>query len=53
MTDAVEAYAPGLRASVIARQRLSRFDLERIFGLPNGDIFHGALTLDRCEHRTK
>ena len=47
MIDTVEAYAPGLRASVIARQSLSPFDLERIFGLPNGDIFHGALTLDQ------
>jgi phytoene dehydrogenase-like protein len=22
-------------------------DLERIFSLPNGDIFHGAMTLDQ------
>jgi phytoene dehydrogenase-like protein len=47
MIDTVEAYAPGFKASVIARQSLSPFDLERIFGLPNGDIFHGALTLDQ------
>jgi phytoene dehydrogenase-like protein len=45
MIDTVEAYAPGFKASVIARQSLSPYDLERIFGLPNGDIFHGALTL--------
>jgi phytoene dehydrogenase-like protein len=44
MIDTVEAYAPGFKASVIARQSLSPLDLERIFGLPNGDIFHGALT---------
>jgi phytoene dehydrogenase-like protein len=47
MIDAVEAHAPGFKASVIARQSLSPFDLERIFGLPNGDIFHGALTPDQ------
>jgi phytoene dehydrogenase-like protein len=47
MIDTVEAYAPGFKASVIARQSLSPFDLERIFGLPNGDIFHGAMTLDQ------
>jgi phytoene dehydrogenase-like protein len=47
MIDTVEAYAPGFRASVIGRQSLSPFDLERVFGLPNGDIFHGALTLDQ------
>jgi phytoene dehydrogenase-like protein len=47
MIDTVEAYAPGFKASVTARQSLSPFDLERIFGLPNGDIFHGAMTLDQ------
>jgi phytoene dehydrogenase-like protein len=45
--DAVETYAPGFKASVIGRQSLSPLDLERTFGLPNGDIFHGALTLDQ------
>jgi phytoene dehydrogenase-like protein len=47
MIDTVETYAPGFKASVIARHSLSPFDLERFFGLPNGDIFHGALTLDQ------
>jgi len=47
MIDTVESYAPGFKASVIARQSLSPLDLETIFGLPNGDIFHGALTLDQ------
>jgi len=47
MIDTVEAYAPGFKASVIGRQSLAPADLERIFGLPNGDIFHGALTLDQ------
>ena len=47
MIDTVEAYAPGFAASVIARQSLSPFDLERTFGLPSGDIFHGALTPDQ------
>jgi phytoene dehydrogenase-like protein len=47
MIDTVESYAPGFKASVIGRQSLSPFDLERLFGLPNGDIFHGALTLDQ------
>ena len=47
MIDTVETFAPGFKASVIGRQSLSPLDLERIFGLPNGDIFHGALTLDQ------
>jgi phytoene dehydrogenase-like protein len=47
MIETVEVFAPGFKASVIARQSLSPFDLERIFGLPNGDIFHGAMTPDQ------
>ena len=47
MIDTVEAYAPGFRASVIARQILSPLDLERDFGLVGGDIFHGKLSLDQ------
>jgi phytoene dehydrogenase-like protein len=47
MLDSVEAYAPGFKSSVIARQSYAPPDLERVFGLPNGDIFHGAMTLDQ------
>jgi phytoene dehydrogenase-like protein len=47
MIDTVENYAPGFKASVIARQSLSPSDLQNVFGLPDGDIFHGALTLDQ------
>jgi phytoene dehydrogenase-like protein len=47
MIDTVEKFAPGFRASVVGRQVFSPLDLERVFGLPNGDIFHGALTLDQ------
>jgi len=45
--DTVDAHAPNFRASVLARQVLSPLDLERRFGLPDGDIFHGQLTLDQ------
>jgi phytoene dehydrogenase-like protein len=47
MIDTVEAYAPGFRASVIARTILTPLDLERDFGLVGGDIFHGSLGLDQ------
>jgi phytoene dehydrogenase-like protein len=47
MIDTVQAYAPGFKASVIARQILSPLDLERDFGLVGGDIFHGRLSLDQ------
>src|ERR1700729_2454830 len=47
MIDTVDAYAPGFKGSVIARQILSPLDLEREFGLVGGDIFHGKLSLDQ------
>src|SRR6201999_3238938 len=43
----VTAHAPNFQASVIARQVLSPLDLERRFGMVDGDIFHGQLTLDQ------
>jgi len=45
--DTVDRHAPNFRASVIARQVLSPLDLERRFGLVDGDIFHGQLSLDQ------
>jgi phytoene dehydrogenase-like protein len=47
MIDTVDRYAPGFKASVVGRQALTPFDLEQVFGLTGGDIFHGALTLDQ------
>ncbi|MEA9555074.1 NAD(P)/FAD-dependent oxidoreductase [Xanthomonas nasturtii] len=47
MIATVERYAPGFTASVLGRQVLSPLDLERIFGLVGGDIFHGALSLNQ------
>jgi phytoene dehydrogenase-like protein len=43
----VDRYAPNFARSVLARQVLSPHDLERRFGMPDGDIFHGQLTLDQ------
>jgi phytoene dehydrogenase-like protein len=47
MIETVDRYAPGFKASVIGRQVFSPFDLEQVFGLTGGDIFHGVLTLDQ------
>ena len=47
MIDTVDRWAPGFKASVIARQVFSPLDLERTFGLVGGDIMHGALALDQ------
>ncbi|XP_067995678.1 pyridine nucleotide-disulfide oxidoreductase domain-containing protein 2 isoform X4 [Melanerpes formicivorus] len=45
--DCIEDYAPGFKASVIGRDILTPPDLERVFGLPGGNIFHGAMSLDQ------
>jgi phytoene dehydrogenase-like protein len=45
--DTVNEHAPNFRASVLGRQILTPLDLERRFGLVDGDIFHGQLTLDQ------
>lgn len=47
MIETVDRYAPGFKASVVGRQALSPFDLEHVFGLTGGDIFHGAMALDQ------
>ena len=47
MIATVDKFAPNFSASVIARQIHSPLDLERKFGLIDGDIFHGALSLDQ------
>jgi phytoene dehydrogenase-like protein len=47
MIATVDKQAPGFAASVVGRQVLSPLDLERTFGLTNGDIMHGNLSLDQ------
>jgi phytoene dehydrogenase-like protein len=43
----VDEVAPGFSESVLHREVLAPPDLERIFGLTGGNIFHGAMSLDR------
>lgn len=45
--DTVTSYAPNFKQSIIASQIHSPLDLERKFGLVDGDIFHGRLSLDQ------
>jgi phytoene dehydrogenase-like protein len=40
-------YAPNVPASVVARQVLTPLDLERTYGLTEGNIFHGDLRLEQ------
>jgi phytoene dehydrogenase-like protein len=43
----VERYCPGFSDSVLHRDVLSPLDLERIFGLHEGNIYHGAHRIDQ------
>jgi len=43
----LEAAAPNLTRTVVARQVLTPLDLERTYGLTEGNIFHGDLRLDQ------
>ncbi len=45
--DTVTDHAPNFKGAVIARQIHSPLDLERKFGLIDGDIFHGNMGLDQ------
>ncbi len=45
--DTLAEYAPNVKDVIIDRQVLVPPDMERIFGLWEGHIFHGELTLDQ------
>ena len=40
-------YAPGFKASIVGKEVLPPPDLEAIFGLTGGNIFHGSMSLDQ------
>jgi len=43
----IAEYAPNVPGAVVTRQVLTPFDLERIYGLTEGNIFHGDLSLEQ------
>jgi phytoene dehydrogenase-like protein len=43
----IAEYAPNVPSSILARQVLTPLDLERTYGLTEGNIFHGDLTLEQ------
>lgn len=45
--DTVTRHAPNFKASILGMQVTSPMDLERRFGMVDGDIFHGQLGLDQ------
>jgi phytoene dehydrogenase-like protein len=47
VVDTIAEYAPNLRRIIVGRQVLTPLDLEREFGLTEGNIFQGELTLEQ------
>lgn len=45
--DTLSEYAPNLKDIILHRQVLTPWDLEQEFGLTEGNIFHGELSLDQ------
>ncbi|KAF4527484.1 hypothetical protein B566_EDAN017752 [Ephemera danica] len=43
----IDEYAPGFSSSVVGYEVLSPPDLEEIFGITGGNIFHGSMSLDQ------
>lgn len=43
----IAEYAPNVPAAILARQVLTPLDLERTYGLTEGNIFHGDLRLEQ------
>src|SRR5438093_1291167 len=45
--DALDAYCPNVRDAVLWKEVLTPPELERVFGLTGGNIFHGEITPDQ------
>ncbi|PRP84283.1 pyridine nucleotide-disulfide oxidoreductase domain-containing protein 2 [Planoprotostelium fungivorum] len=45
--NVIEGYAPGFKQSVIHKEVLTPSDLEKVFGITGGNIFHGAMSLSQ------
>jgi phytoene dehydrogenase-like protein len=45
--DALAVHAPNIREHILHRQVLTPLDIERVFGLTEGNIFQGELTLEQ------
>ena len=45
--DTIEELAPGLRDRILHKQVITPWDLEKDFGLTEGNIFHGELSIEQ------
>jgi len=43
----IERFCPGIRKLILGVQAFSPVDLERVFGLTGGDVYHGRLDPDQ------
>ena len=47
VVNAIAEYAPNIKDIILHRQVLTPLDIERVFGLTEGNIFQGELTLEQ------
>jgi phytoene dehydrogenase-like protein len=47
VVETLSRYAPNVDSSIVHRHVLSPLDLEEVFGLTEGNIYHGEMTLDQ------
>jgi phytoene dehydrogenase-like protein len=47
VTELIGQYAPNMPASIIARRVYTPLDLEQTFGITEGNIFHGDISLEQ------
>jgi len=47
VVEIIGRYAPGVPSSVVARRVLTPLDLEETFGITEGNIFHGDISLEQ------
>jgi phytoene dehydrogenase-like protein len=43
----IESFAPGFESSIRGTVSITPLDLERTYGLPEGNIFHGAMSMNQ------
>jgi phytoene dehydrogenase-like protein len=47
VVNTLSAYAPNIESAILHQQVLTPLDIENVFGLTEGNIYHGEMTLDQ------
>jgi phytoene dehydrogenase-like protein len=47
VVDTLDSFLPGLKERILHRHVLTPWDLEKTYGLTEGNIFHGELSLEQ------